>query len=385
MVFAVQIRRLVAGLGVTRTAVIGGGPAGAMTAFRLARAGRDVTLFERTKRAHHKVCGEFLSSEGRALLQRVGLTSAIKSSGTFVETFRLSHGDEVALAGLPFRGYSYSRFRLDDALLRECEKSGVRIFRGCAIRSLQRSGEEWRLATSDASRDFDDVVLASGKHDLRGHARSSGKDDYVGFKVNLRLRDEACERSRGHVDIMLFDGGYAGLELSEEGTATLALVRRRAVFAQEDGSFDALYSRMCAENRWASWLLRGSSPQWRRALSVSRIPYGYVFNSAGEPRLYRVGDQFAVIPSFSGDGISLALVSGVRCAEALLTGVSQERFHRSLYRAHAKQVRLALWLQRLAVRPRSQAWAVRVIARRPWLVRHLARWTRSPLPLSAPS
>ena len=41
--------------------VIGGGLAGSMVALRLAAAGREVTLLERERTAHHKVCGEFLS------------------------------------------------------------------------------------------------------------------------------------------------------------------------------------------------------------------------------------------------------------------------------------------------------------------------------------
>ena len=37
--------------------VIGGGPAGAMAAVRLAQAGREVALVEKEAGAHHKVCG----------------------------------------------------------------------------------------------------------------------------------------------------------------------------------------------------------------------------------------------------------------------------------------------------------------------------------------
>ena len=120
---------------------------------------------------------------------------------------------------------------------------------------------------------------------------------------------------------MLFRSGYAGLELVEEGVATLALIVHQRVFKAMDRRFDHLYARLCRENQWAAQLLRGSTWAWGRALSIAKIPYGYVYGGKGPNGLYRVGDQFAVIPSFSGDGMSIALTSGWRCADALRRGV----------------------------------------------------------------
>ena len=49
--------------------VIGGGPAGASLALRLARAGREVLVLERERGPVDKVCGEFLSFEAQADLE----------------------------------------------------------------------------------------------------------------------------------------------------------------------------------------------------------------------------------------------------------------------------------------------------------------------------
>ena len=53
--------------------VIGGGLAGSMLAIRLAAAGRSVTLLEKERAAHHKVCGEFLSPEAVEYLRQAGV------------------------------------------------------------------------------------------------------------------------------------------------------------------------------------------------------------------------------------------------------------------------------------------------------------------------
>ena len=53
--------------------VIGGGLAGSMLAMRLAAAGRSVTVLEKERSAHHKVCGEFLSPEAQQYLRQAGV------------------------------------------------------------------------------------------------------------------------------------------------------------------------------------------------------------------------------------------------------------------------------------------------------------------------
>ena len=364
----------------SRIGVIGGGLAGASTALRLAQAGKAVTLFEKAKGAHHKVCGEFISYEGQMMLRRLGVMEQL-AHGVWIEHFRLSLDNQRTAVHLPFRGYSFSRYHLDEALLRECEKSGVQVLRGQGVTSLTPEGGAWRVAAPEAVEDFDHVVLATGKHDLRGYGRRGGlQRDYVGFKLSLGLRAEAAALLKGYVDILFFQGGYAGLELVEEGAATLALIVHQRVFKAMDRRFDHLYARLCRENQWAAQLLRGSTWAWGRALSIAKIPYGYVYGGKGPNGLYRVGDQFAVIPSFSGDGMSIALTSGWRCADALCRGIAQHLYHRALRRAHARQVRLAVALQEMAARRWTQVMTMQLVSRQPWLVRHLARWTRSPLP-----
>ena len=54
-------------------AIVGGGPAGAATAIRLARGGYRVVLFERHATADWRACGVFTSPLVRARLHDLGL------------------------------------------------------------------------------------------------------------------------------------------------------------------------------------------------------------------------------------------------------------------------------------------------------------------------
>jgi len=61
--------------------VLGGGPAGASLAARAAERGARVLVAERDRFPRDKVCGEFLSAEGRTLLERSGVLPLLLARG----------------------------------------------------------------------------------------------------------------------------------------------------------------------------------------------------------------------------------------------------------------------------------------------------------------
>jgi flavin-dependent dehydrogenase len=95
--------------------------------------------------------------------------------------------------------------------------------------------------------------------------------------------------------------------------------------------------------------------------------------------LFRLGDQVGVIPSFSGDGIAIALHSGRLAASVFLAhGHAAFEFHRRIRRDIAGRIRLASLLYRIT-RPRLCRQAL-VAACRAWpaALRLAAARTRVP-------
>lgn len=356
--------------------VIGGGPAGSMAAIRLAAAGRDVVLIERECAAHHKVCGEFLSREAVYYLHQLGIDLHTLGAET-IHTFCLSSGSRVVTEQLPFQALSLSRRVLDEALLQHAQQAGCRILRGAAVEAIVSSTSAWTatLANGTAIR-AQAVFLATGKHDLRGFQRSpSQQSDFIGFKLHLQLDPAAIHALSGFMDLFLFPGGYGGLSLVENSVANLCLVVRRSAL-RKLGGWPALLASIRASNRHIGQLLNGAQPLWPRPFAVSPIPYGYL---GPHPHgLWSIGDQAAVIPSFTGDGVSIALHSAALAAEMYLAGESAATYESTLRALLRRSMSLATWLSRAAISDFGRILAPRALALFPAAIDTIARATRIP-------
>ncbi|MGB8029839.1 MAG: NAD(P)/FAD-dependent oxidoreductase [Terracidiphilus sp.] len=356
--------------------VIGGGPAGAMVALRLASAGREVVLLEKESGPHDKVCGEFLSREAVDYLHKAGI-NPLDLGATSIRTLRLSAGGKTITAFLPFQALSLSRRVLDAALLTRAGKSGCQIVRGTAVESLTPAGNHWiaSLSNGDSLR-ASTVFLATGKHDLRGFPRSpSRQSDLVGFKMHWQLEPAQLRALRDCMDLYLFPGGYGGLSLIENGIANLCLVVRRTRL-RSSGGWPQFLALILSGNRHLRRLLDGATPLWPRPLAISPIPYGYLVRESGG--LWCVGDQAAVIPSFTGDGISIALHSAALAAQMFLAGRDAADYNDALRTQLTRSMALATSLSCAAVTSTGRAAALAALTLAPNAMRWVAASTRIP-------
>jgi flavin-dependent dehydrogenase len=356
--------------------VIGGGLAGSMVAIRLAAAGRDVTLLEKERSAHHKVCGEFLSREAVEYLKSAGI-DPFDLGAAAIRSVRLSSKRRQVEAVLPFTALSLSRCVLDAAMLARAAESGCEVISGALVDSLTMQDSLWlaQLRSRESLR-ARTVFLANGKHDLRGWERGRGvQGDLVGFKSHWRLAYPQTGALRGYMELFLFPDGYGGLSLVEGDVANLCFVVRRTEL-RRTGGWSAQLAAILADNELLRQRLQGATALWERPLAVSPIPYGYL--AGGVPGLWRVGDQAAVIPSFTGDGISIALHSGALAAQMLLEGASAEDYHCSLRAQLRPGMSLATLISRAMVSGAGRALAPLFLSLFPNAMTWIARSTRIP-------
>ncbi|KQT35058.1 FAD-binding monooxygenase [Sphingomonas sp. Leaf412] len=329
--------------------ILGGGPAGTAAAIILARGGRRPTLLERTRETGDPLCGGFLSWRTLDALARLGIARDALNPRA-VTRLRVIAGDRVREVMLPRPALAVSRHRLDTLMLAAATTTGARVERGVTARAV----EDGRVRTGDGAVLTPDIMLlATGKHDLRGLARPAARDGDPALGIRIRLGPSpALEALVGDaIELHLFDRGYAGVVMQEDGSANLCMAVRRS---RLDGGDPATLLDHLAHDHPAL----GARLQWRHASSdaVANVPYGWRALST-VPGIYRLGDQAAVIPSLAGEGVGIAVASGMSAAHAILEDVDAPTWQRGFARD--------------ARRPLAIAGAIRALAERPAIARPL--------------
>jgi flavin-dependent dehydrogenase len=198
-------------------AIIGAGPAGAVAAALLRRAGHDVLVLERTRFPRFSI-GESLLPRCMGVLERAGMLPAIQAAG-FQPKNGAAFGWGVRYAEFDFRDKSSAgpavtwqvqRARFDKILADEAERQGAEVRYGQEIVSAEAGHGGVRLRTLDAGPAAPGCAVSSHTVAARFVLDASGYG-----RVLARLLD--LERPSGlppraaiytHVEDNICDAGF---------------------------------------------------------------------------------------------------------------------------------------------------------------------------------
>ena len=352
--------------------VVGGGPAGSAFALELAGQGQRVVLLERTQSAQHKVCGEFLSRETVELLSYLDVDVGTLGA-TRIDQFRLVAGDRAAEISLPFAARALSRFRLDEALLARAERIGVRVVRGARVVGVDASGEGAVVKTENAAWPGRVVGLATGKHALRGIKRPLGV--MAGFKMHIASPNAARVLANA-VQLVFFRGGYLGACIVEEGVLSVGWVIKPDVLREVGAHWHEQAAFLSRQSPFATALLRDARPLFEKPVSTAAIPYGFLRSAEIAPSIYPLGDQLAVVPSFTGDGLAIALASGVAAARGVIAKQTAGEVQRTLIGKMRPQFWIAGALGRMLETPALSPVTITAARMLPRVARQMVKATR---------
>jgi flavin-dependent dehydrogenase len=320
----------------TEIAIVGGGPAGAALAVRLARAGRQTVVFERWPEVRWRAAGVFASPLTRQRLRAVGLSATELErlirpiSGLVLES---TDGLRCRLGYEWPHACGFDRVELDAALLEHARAAGAQVRLGAVVRSVQlpvRDRAPARLVASESGSGGPStstwhsrlVVGADGPQSLV--ARSAGVARMLPLRragITFHRQDPAAAAAAA-TDAMdgrfLFGPGwYAGIAPVPRGRVNVGIVigetqLRRGL--REAGGLARVVERILDQ-------FHDPRDAWQDAPPTDELmvalPLAHRVSRAHGRGFLLVGDACGFIDPLSGEGLHRALVSSELAAAAI--------------------------------------------------------------------
>ncbi len=306
--------------------IVGGGPAGAAVATRLARRGHDVVVVERSPEPRWRACGVFSSPASVAALRRLGLDEPVLRTLTRaipamrVETpdgtrFRLTYGDDGSLHE-PAVGFD--RPTVDRALLEFARAAGATIHMATTVLGVRAGRVAVRGPAGEAEIETRLVVGADGIRSTVARSFGVARQTWLGDRVGLtfHVADPHPDELRD-ARMILFDGGYVGLAPVPGGRVNVGIVL---------GGAWAARLRTDGAERTVAAVLAAIPPaaddpiDWQTAPRCDPIegaaPIGHRVARRNGPGWLLVGDAAGFLDPFTGEGLHRALVSARLAAVA---------------------------------------------------------------------
>jgi len=284
-----------------RVIVVGGGPAGAFAAERLASAGVRTILIDE-KLAWEKPCGGGLTY--KAYREYPFLVDNSTPKRLITEMRLISPRAAAATLELEHPLLIYSRLELNDLLLRRAERAGASLEKTRVV-ELARRGEGWTVRTKNGSWEADFCVIATGaRNPLRQTGTEWGAGDVMcalGYYV---------PGGQEHIDIQFLPDfeGYiwifprcGHLSVGICGKSVPAHVMRKQLEARLD-------------ERGIPW--RGS-PFYSHLIPSLEQP-AWKRNRVAGPGWLAVGDAAGLVDPITGEGLYYAIRSADLAAQVLL-------------------------------------------------------------------
>jgi 2-polyprenyl-6-methoxyphenol hydroxylase-like FAD-dependent oxidoreductase len=292
--------------------IVGGGLAGLTLGIGLRQRGIAVEIFEAHNYPRHRVCGEFISGNGPAVLERLGLLPLLERAGAIRvhSAVFIAGPNRSPVRQLSTHALGLSRHLMDATLAEEFQRLGGELHAGArwGFSNGNESATPESAGVATASRDVRDarqqsasalkpeaIILATGRQaqptengwrwfGLKAHARN----------VNLSADLEMHVSADNYVGVNRINGGEVNV---------CGLFRGRPGETRDSG-FDLLRGKS-----GSSLHEKLASAQFDKHSFCSVAGLSLTPQRAADKQDCCIGDAITMIPPVTGNGMSMAFES----------------------------------------------------------------------------
>ncbi len=301
--------------------IVGGGLGGLCLSIQLAKKGISVWLAEKEIYPFHKVCGEYISNESRAFLQKLGVDL---STAANIDHLMVTNTTKSCFkATLPLGGFGISRYLLDEQLKNIAIRSGVHISEQTKVTDISMQQEVFNVKANGQWIRGKICCMASGKKSnldvqlKRNHLSRHDKnlDNYIGVKYHVKYPIPA-----GQIQLHNFKNGYCGISAIEDGKHCICYLTTAANLKKANGDIKLMEQKLLSENRYLKAIFEQGTFLYEKPLTISQVSFKN--KNIIENNIIMLGDAAGMITPLCGNGMSMAMHASKFAAEEMMNFLS---------------------------------------------------------------
>ena len=331
--------------------IVGAGPAGAVAAYYLARAGVNVWLLDKQSFPRDKVCGDFVGPVGLVELLRMGVvrdvgyqkSNKINYASLFLNAQEIVTTNIPVFDDLPPYGRVIPRTQLDQWILNTACSAGTRFMEGYELKQVEYNHDAV-IATVERGKQSAKfrarlLIAADGSNSrvariFRGYAPPD-HDRIVAVRAYYENVEAPDDRADLYFNAASFPG-YCWLFPTGEGTANVGVGVASQTIPDSKLGLKQLLQHLIENDgalaqRLGNARLVGKVAGWPLTTYDHRLPIVW-------DRVMLTGDAAGLINPLNGEGIQYALLSGRWAAYYAAWGLNHDQLEQSNLLAYTQTV-----------------------------------------------